>query len=253
MRMTLHTDYALRMLIYVATRPEGVCTVNDVAAVAAAMRAVGGLTFVDAVHYGPHGPIDVQAIGCDFYAMTGHKLFGPTGTGALWARREHLQAMPPFFGGGEMIRTVSFDGTVFADPPYKFEAGTPNITGAVALGAAIDYLGGLDRDALAAHEDALLRQATAALGKIEGLRIIGTAAQKCSVVSFIVDGIHAHDIGTIVNEDGVAIRTGHHCAMPVMDFFGVAATARASLAFYNNEDDVDRLVRALGKAKGLFR
>jgi cysteine desulfurase/selenocysteine lyase len=161
--------------------------------------------------------------------------------------------MPPWQGGGEMILTVSFESSRYNELPYKFEAGTPNITGAVALGAAIDYLGGLDRAALAAHEDALLRHATEALAGIEGLRIIGTAARKCSLVSFVIDGIHAHDIGTIVNEDGVAIRTGHHCAMPVMEFFGVAATARASLAFYNNEDDIDRLVRALGKAKALFQ
>jgi cysteine desulfurase / selenocysteine lyase len=161
--------------------------------------------------------------------------------------------MPPWQGGGEMILTVSFESSRFNSLPWKFEAGTPNITGAVALGAAIDYLGGIDRAALAAHEAGLLRHATDKLTQVEGLRIIGTAAEKLGVVSFVLDGIHAHDIGTIVNDEDVAIRTGHHCAMPVMDFFGVAATARASFALYNNEDDIDRLVRGLDKARGLFR
>jgi cysteine desulfurase/selenocysteine lyase len=180
-------------------------------------------------------------------------MFAGTGTGVLYGRAELLDAMPPWQGGGEMILTVTFESSRYNDLPYKFEAGTPNITGAVALGAAIDYLGRVDRAALAAHEDGLLRHATGELEKLAGVRIIGTAAKKGPVVSFIVDGIHAHDIGTIVNEEGVAIRTGHHCAMPVMEFFGVAATARASLAFYNNEDDVERLVRGLGKAQALFR
>jgi cysteine desulfurase/selenocysteine lyase len=228
-------------------------TINPVRELAAKAKAAGAIVLVDGAQAVAHMPVDVRDLGCDFYAFSGHKMFAGTGAGVLYGRAALLDEMPPWQGGGEMILTVSFESSRYNELPYKFEAGTPNITGAVALGAAIDYLGGLDRAALAAHEDALLRHATEALAGIEGLRIIGTAARKCSLVSFVIDGIHAHDIGTIVNEDGVAIRTGHHCAMPVMEFFGVAATARASLAFYNNEDDIDRLVRALGKAKALFQ
>jgi len=228
-------------------------TVNPVRALIASAKAAGAIVLIDGAQAIAHTTVDVAELGCDFYAFSGHKMFAGTGTGILYGRAELLEAMPPWQGGGEMILTVTFESSRFNDLPYKFEAGTPNITGAVALGAAIDYLGQIDRAALAAHEDGLLRHATNALANIEGLRIIGTAAKKCPVVSFVLDGIHAHDIGTIVNEEGVAIRTGHHCAMPVMEFFGVAATARASFAFYNNEDDVDRLVRGLRKAQALFR
>jgi cysteine desulfurase/selenocysteine lyase len=196
--------------------------------------------------------VDVQELGCDFYAFSGHKMFAGTGIGALYGRQELLEEMPPYQGGGEMILTVSFESSTYNVLPYKFEAGTPNITGAVALGAAIDYLRNLDPVAVAGYEAGLLAYATERLAAIDGLRIVGTAADKVGVVSFLMDGIHAHDIGTIVSDDGVAIRTGHHCAMPVMDYFGVAATARASLAFYNNEQDVDRLVSGLGKARKLF-
>jgi cysteine desulfurase/selenocysteine lyase len=179
-------------------------------------------------------------------------MFAGTGAGALFGRAELLERMPPWQGGGEMILTVSFAGSRYNEVPYKFEAGTPNITGAVALGAAVDYLRGLDQPAIARHEAALLRYASERLAAIDGLRIIGTAAAKVPVISFLVDGIHAHDIGTIVNDEGVAIRTGHHCAMPVMEFFGIAATARASLAFYNTEAEIDRLISGLGKARELF-
>jgi cysteine desulfurase/selenocysteine lyase len=200
----------------------------------------------------PHLRVDVQDLGCDFYAFSGHKMFAGTGIGVLYGRREWLEQMPPYQGGGEMILTVSFESSTYNALPYRFEAGTPNITGAVALGAAIDYLSALDPIALANYEAALLTYATARLAAVDGLRIVGTAAKKVGVVSFLIEGIHAHDIGTIVSDDGVAIRTGHHCAMPVMDYFGVAATARASLAFYNNHDDIDRLVAGLGKARELF-
>ena len=228
-------------------------TVNPVRELAARAKSAGAVVLIDGAQAVAHMPVDVQDLGCDFYAFSGHKMFAGTGTGILYGRSELLDVMPPWQGGGEMILTVTFESSRFNDLPYKFEAGTPNITGAVALGAAIDYLAQVDRRALAAHEDGLLRHATDELEKLAGVRIIGTAAKKGPVVSFVVDGIHAHDIGTIVNEDGVAIRTGHHCAMPVMEFFGVAATARASLAFYNNEDDVERLAMGLKGAQALFR
>ncbi len=228
-------------------------TVNPVRSLIARAKSAGAVVLIDGAQAVAHMPVDVQDLGCDFYAFSGHKMFAGTGTGVLYGRAELLDAMPPWQGGGEMILTVTFESSRFNELPYKFEAGTPNITGAVALGAAIDYLARIDRAALAKHEDGLLRLATDGLSNLAGVRIIGTAERKGPVVSFVVDGIHAHDIGTIVNEEGVAIRTGHHCAMPVMEFFGVAATARASLAFYNNEDDIDRLLRGLEKARALFR
>jgi cysteine desulfurase/selenocysteine lyase len=227
-------------------------TINPVRELSAQAKAAGALVLLDGAQAIPHFPVDVQALGCDFYAFSGHKMFAGTGTGVLYGRSELLERMPPYQGGGEMILSVSFSGSRYNELPYKFEAGTPNITGAVALGAAIDYLGALDQAAIARHEAALLHYATERLAAITGLRIIGTARHKVPVVSFVLDGIHAHDLGTIVNDEGVAIRTGHHCAMPVMDFFGVAATARASLAFYNTEADIDRLVQGLGKARELF-
>jgi cysteine desulfurase/selenocysteine lyase len=227
-------------------------TVNPVRSLAAKAHAAGALVLLDGAQAVPHLAVDVQEIGCDFYAFSGHKMFAGTGIGALYGRAELLDRMPPWQGGGEMILSVSFESSTFNALPYKFEAGTPNVTGAVALGAAIDYLSRLDRDAVARHEDALLAYATDRLSTVRGLRIVGTARDKVGVVSFVIDGIHAHDVGTIVNDEGVAIRTGHHCAMPVMDFFGVAATARASLALYNNREDVDRLILGLDKARELF-
>lgn len=227
-------------------------TVNPVKTLTDRAHAKGAMVVVDGAQAAPHLRVDVQELGCDFYAFSGHKMFAGTGIGALFGRRELLETMPPYQGGGEMILTVSFESSTYNALPYKFEAGTPNITGAVALGAAIDYLQQLDPVAIAGYEAGLLAYATDRLAAIDGLRIIGTATDKVGVVSFLMDGIHAHDIGTIVSEDGVAIRTGHHCAMPVMDYFGVAATARASLAFYNNEQDVDRLIQGLGKARELF-
>ena len=227
-------------------------TVNPVRSLAAKAHAAGAIVVVDGAQAMPHFRVDVENLGCDFYAFSGHKMFAGTGTGVLYGRERLLESMPPYQGGGEMILSVTFESSSYNELPYKFEAGTPNITGAVALGAAIDYLAALDHAEVARHEAGLLDYLNARLSGLEGLRIIGTAARKVPVVSFTLDGIHAHDIGTIVNGEGVAIRTGHHCAMPVMDFFGVAATARASLAFYNNADDIDRLLLGLRRAQELF-
>jgi len=227
-------------------------TINPVRELARACRGRGIPLLVDGSQAAPHLPIDVQALGCDFYALTGHKLYGPTGTGMLWARREWLEEMPPFFGGGEMIRTVSFDGTTFADPPHKFEAGTPNIAGFIGLGAALDYVEAIGRGAISAYEHELLDYATAALRGIPGLRLFGEAADKAAVLSFLIDGIHAHDLATLLDHEGVAVRSGHHCAHPLMQFFGVPATARASLAFYNTRDEVDRFVDAIGRVRKLL-
>jgi cysteine desulfurase/selenocysteine lyase len=229
-------------------------TVNPVAELVAEAHGVGALVLVDAAQAVPHMRVDVRALDCDFLAFSGHKMFGPTGIGVLYGKRKLLDALPPYQGGGDMILTVSFDRTTYNALPYKFEAGTPNITGAVGLGAAIDYLERIDFDALAAHEHALLEHATERLvAEIPGARLIGTAREKASVLSFVVEGIHAHDLGTIVDREGVAIRTGHHCAMPVMERFGVAATARASFALYNDRSDIDRLMAGLKRAVELFR
>lgn len=228
-------------------------TINPVKDLVAMAHDAGALVLVDGAQAAPHQRIDVRDLDCDFYAFSGHKMFAPTGIGVLYGKRALLDMMPPYQGGGEMILAVSFDGTTFNRPPHKFEAGTPNITGAVSLGAAIDYLSGIDFAALAAHEADLLAYATGRLSEIPGSRVIGTAAHKASVLSFVVGGIHPHDIGTIVDSEGVAIRTGHHCAMPVMDFFGIPATARASFALYNNRDDIDRLMIGLEKAVEMFR
>ncbi|MDR2013198.1 MAG: cysteine desulfurase [Rhodanobacter sp.] len=227
-------------------------TINPVRELAKACRARGIPLLVDGSQAAPHLRVDVQALGCDFYALTGHKLFGPTGTGALWARKELLRDMPPFFGGGEMIRTVSFDGTTFADPPHRFEAGTPNIAGFVGLGAAIDYVNGLGLDRTGARERELLDHATAALTCVPGLRLFGQAREKAAVLSFLIDGAHAHDLATLLDHEGIAVRSGHHCAHPLMQFYGVPATVRASLAFYNTHEEIDTLVRAIAKVRKLL-
>jgi cysteine desulfurase/selenocysteine lyase len=200
----------------------------------------------------PHSVVDVQALDCDFYCFSGHKMLGPTGIGVLYGRESLLEAMPPWQGGGDMILTVTFEKTTYNQLPWKFEAGTPHIAGAIGLGAAIRYLQGVGMERIAAYEHELLEYATARLGCIPGLRIIGTAPQKAAVVSFTMAGIHPHDIGTILDTEGVAVRTGHHCAMPVMDFFEVPATARASLSFYNTFEEIDRLVTALEHARQLL-
>jgi cysteine desulfurase/selenocysteine lyase len=196
--------------------------------------------------------VDVRDLDCDFYAFSGHKAFGPTGIGVLYGRESLLDAMPPWQGGGDMILEVSFDGTTYNELPYKFEAGTPNISGVVGLGAAVDYLDGIGMANVAAHEAELLHYLSGSLDAIEGIRLIGTAASKAGVQSFLLDEIHPHDLGTILDHEGVAIRTGHHCAMPVMARFGVPGTARASLGLYNTRQDIDRLVSALETARKLF-
>lgn len=227
-------------------------TVNPVREICREARRRGIVTVVDGSQALPHMPVDIAAIGCDFYAFTGHKMCGPTGTGALWARREHLDAMPPFLGGGEMIREVSFDGTVFNDPPHRFEAGTPNIAGQIGLGAAATYLASLGMAHVAAREAQLLAHFHEALQAVEGLRLVGTAPGKAAVVSFLLEGAHAHDLATLLDLEGVAVRSGHHCAHPLMKYFGVAATCRASLAFYNTHEDIERFVAALQKVRRLL-
>ena len=212
----------------------------------------GVAVLLDGAQAVPHMKVDVQDIGCDFYAFSGHKLFGPTGVGVLYGKAELLDAMPPYQGGGDMISLVTFEKTHYNVLPYKFEAGTPNIAGGIGLGAAIDYLNGLDWHQLTAHEQDLLSYATAALMEIDGLRLVGTAREKAGVISFVFDHIHAHDVGTILDQEGVAIRAGHHCAMPVMQRFGVPATARASFAFYNTRAEIDTLVRGIYRALKVF-
>lgn len=227
-------------------------TVNPVREICRAARKAGIVTVVDGSQAAPHLPLDVAAIGCDFYAVTGHKICGPTGTGALWGRRELLQAMPPFIGGGEMIKEVSFEHTTFNEVPYKFEAGTPNIAGFVGLGAALDYLEGVGMAAIRAREAELLAHLTEELNRIEGLRIFGTAPDKAAVVSFLIEGAHAHDLATLLDLEGVAVRSGQHCAHPLLQYFGVAATLRASLAFYNTHEEIEGFMAALHKARTLL-
>jgi cysteine desulfurase/selenocysteine lyase len=227
-------------------------TINPIAELARATRKRGIPLLVDGSQAAPHLPIDVRALGCDFYALTGHKLFGPTGTGALWARRELLESMPPFFGGGEMIKSVSFEKTIFADLPAKFEAGTPNIAGFVGLGAALDYVDAIGRDRIVAYEQELLAYATAAFKSVPGMRLFGEAAYKAAVLAFLIDGVHAHDLATLLDHEGVAVRSGHHCAHPLMQFFGVPATLRASLAFYNTREEVDSFIAALARVRKLL-
>lgn len=227
-------------------------TVNPVREICRAARKAGIVTVVDGSQAAPHMALDVAAIGCDFYAMTGHKVCGPTGTGALWARRALLDAMPPFIGGGEMIKEVSFERTTFNEVPHKFEAGTPNIAGFVGLGAALDYLSTIGMDAIRAREAELLAHLTEELQRIDGLRIFGTAPDKAAVVSFLIDGAHAHDLATLLDLDGVAVRSGQHCAHPLLQYFGVAATLRASLAFYNTHEEIEGFVAALKKARTLL-
>ena len=227
-------------------------TVVPLAEIITAARRNGSLVLVDGAQAVAHQHIDVQALDCDFYAFSSHKLYGPTGIGVLWARESVLAGMPPWQGGGDMIRTVSFEKTTYNELPYRFEAGTPNISGAVGLAAAIDYLESLDIDKVHAHEQSLLRYTTEALRAIPGLQIIGEAADKAGVISFTLEQVHPHDLGTILDSEGVAVRAGHHCAMPVMEFFGVPATARASFGCYTNREDVDQLIGALHRALEVF-
>ena len=227
-------------------------TINPVREMTEAAHAVGAKILVDGAQAAPHGAVDVQDIGCDFYAVSSHKLFGPTGIGALYGRYELLESMDPYQGGGEMILYVSFEKTEFNVAPHKFEAGTPNIVGAVGMAAAMTYLTELGFDKIAAHEADLLAYAQEQLGAIPQVKIVGTSEHKASVVSFTIDGAHPHDIGTILDHQGVAVRAGHHCAQPIMDRFGIPATARASFALYNTREDVDRLVSAVNKVIEMF-
>jgi cysteine desulfurase/selenocysteine lyase len=227
-------------------------TVNPVAEICAMARQKGIPVLVDGAQAVPHQPVDVQALDCDFYCFSGHKMYGPTGIGVLWGRYEHLQAMRPYQGGGEMIRHVTFEKSTFNDAPGKFEAGTPNIAGAIGLGAAVDYLQGLGMQNVAAWESRLLAYGTEKLTRINGFRMIGTAAHKAGVMSFVLGHIHANDVGTLVDLHGVAIRTGHHCAMPVAQFFGLPATARASVGVYNTFAEIDILADALEKTAAMF-
>jgi cysteine desulfurase/selenocysteine lyase len=227
-------------------------TVNPVREIAALAHARGIPVLVDGAQAAPRIPVDVRELGCDFYAISGHKLYGPNGVGALYARAELLEAMPPWQGGGSMIESVSFEKTTFAGVPTRFEAGSPNSEGAVGLGAALDFLRGLGMERVAAHERELLAYGTKLLDEIPGLRIQGRARAKTGVLSFTLDGVHAHDLGTVLDGEGVAIRAGHHCAQPLMERFGVAATARASLGVYNDSADLDRLAHAVRKAVELF-
>jgi cysteine desulfurase/selenocysteine lyase len=227
-------------------------TVNPIRAVTEIAHAAGARVLVDGAQAAPHLPVDVQALGCDFYALSGHKMYGPTGIGVLYGRRELLEEMPPYQGGGDMILSVSFEKTVYNNAPYKFEAGTPNLVGAVGLGVAIDFLTGLDREALAAHEHDLLTYGTEALLLVPGLRLVGTAPAKQCILSFVLDGVHPHDIGTILDREGVAIRTGHHCAQPLLSRLGLSATARASLACYSTRAEIDALVAGLETVQEAF-
>lgn len=239
-------------LVAIAHVSNALGTVLPAKRIVDAAHARGARALIDGAQAVPHARVDMRELNCDFYAFSSHKLYGPTGVGVLYAREDLLNEMPPWQGGGDMIRSVTFERTTYNDLPWKFEAGTPNISGAVGLAAAMDYVEALGLESIAAHEQQLLQLATQQLEKIPGLQIIGTAAHKAAVISFTLSGVHPHDIGTILDSEGVAIRTGHHCAMPVMAFFGIPATARASFACYSNEQDVERLVEALHKVREVF-
>ncbi|MEN3337596.1 MAG: cysteine desulfurase / selenocysteine lyase [Acidobacteriota bacterium] len=227
-------------------------TINPVRQIIEQAHARGAVVLVDGAQAAPHLVIDVQALDCDFYVFSSHKMYGPTGVGVLYGRPSLLEAMPPYQGGGDMIQSVTFEKTTYNAVPYKFEAGTPNIGGVVGFGAAIDYLAGIDREAALAHEDAVLEYATAQVRGIAGARIIGEARRKTGVLSFVLEGVHPHDAGTILDQEGVAVRTGQHCAQPVMDCYRITSTIRASLGLYNTRDEIDALTRALDKVRTVF-
>jgi len=228
-------------------------TVNPVGQIIQLAHDAGAVVLVDGAQAIPHGPVDVTALECDFYTFSGHKVYGPTGIGVLYGKEFLLEAMPPWQGGGDMIKTVSFDETTYNDLPYKFEAGTPHIAGAIGLGAAVDYVAALGPDRIAVHEHHLINYATERATAEKDMQIFGQAPDKAGILSFVLDGIHPHDIGTILDHEGVAIRTGHHCAMPVMTHYGVSATARASFGPYNTIDEIDALFRAMEKVREVFR
>ena len=239
-------------LVSVAHVSNALGTVNPVKRLVEMAHRRNIPVLLDGAQAVPHMKVDVRELDCDFYAFSGHKLFGPTGIGILYGKAKHLETMPPYQGGGDMISLVTFEKTHYNVLPYKFEAGTPHMAGGIGLGAAVDYLEGIGLESVAAYEQELLAYATDALSTIKGLKIIGTAKDKASVLSFVLDGVHPHDIGTVLDQEGVAIRAGHHCAMPVMQRFGVPATARASFAFYNTKEEVDVLVRGLHKVIKVF-
>ena len=239
-------------LVAVTHMSNALGTINPIEEIVRRAHEQGVPVLVDGSQAAYHLRVDVQALGCDFYAATGHKLYGPTGIGVLYGREELLDQMDPFLGGGDMISSVTFEGSTWNELPHKFEAGTPDIAGAIGLGAAVDYLTAIGLDEIARHEQELLAYGTEALQHVDGVRLIGTAQRKASILSFVMDGVHPHDIGTIVDREGVAIRTGHHCAQPVMDRFGVPATARASIAMYNTREDIDALVDALERVRQML-
>jgi len=240
-------------LVSVAHLSNALGTILPVKRIAALAHARGIPVLVDGAQAIPRMPVDVQDLDCDFYAFSSHKIYGPTGVGVLYGKTALLEAMPPWQGGGDMIRSVTFEKTTFNALPYKFEAGTPNIAGGIAFGAALDYVSAIGLDRIAAHEQDLLAYATGKVSAIDGLTIIGTAREKAGVLSFVLDGVHPHDIGTVLDREGIAIRTGHHCAQPVMDRYGLPATARASFGLYNTRGEVDALVAAIHKVIGMFR
>lgn len=250
---TLEAQLSERTRIVALTHVSNVLgTVNPVREIAQLAHGRGAVVLVDGAQGVPHTRVDVQELGCDFYGFTAHKLFGPTGVGVLWGRHALLDSMPPYQGGGDMIASVSFEKTTYAELPHKFEAGTPNIAGVVGMGAAIDYVEGIGIERLGAWEQELLAHANEAMAAIPGLRVYGQAANKAAVLSFTLEGVHPHDLGTILDQEGVAIRAGHHCAQPLMERFGVAAMARASFSLYNTHEDVEALVRAVEHARRLF-
>ncbi len=240
-------------IVSIAHLSNALGTILPVKAMVAMAHVRGIPVLVDGAQAAPRMPVDVRELGCDFYALSSHKIYGPTGVGVLYGRSDLLEAMPPYQGGGDMIRSVTFEKTTYNSLPYKFEAGTPNIAGGIAFGAALDYVTGIGLDRIEAHERDLLAHATAKLQDIEGLRIVGTAREKAGVLSFVLEGVHPHDIGTVLDREGIAIRTGHHCAQPVMDRFGLPATARASFGLYNTRAEVDVLAAAIHDVIGMFR
>jgi cysteine desulfurase/selenocysteine lyase len=239
-------------IVAVAHVSNALGTINPVRQIIQRAQAMNVPVLVDGAQATPHMKVDVQELGCDFYAFSGHKVFGPTGIGALYGKAELLEAMPPFQGGGDMISSVTFEKTIYNVIPYKFEAGTPNIADAIGLGAALDYVNEVGLANITSYEHALLSYATEAISQIPGVRIIGTAREKAGVISFVLEGVHAHDVGTILDREGIAVRTGHHCAQPVMDRFGVPATVRASLAFYNTKQEINALAGGIQRVKALF-
>jgi cysteine desulfurase/selenocysteine lyase len=239
-------------IVAVAHVSNALGTVNPIRRIVEMAHARGVPVLVDGAQAAPHFALDLRALGCDFYALSAHKLYGPSGVGVLYGKAALLEAMPPYQGGGDMIRSVTFEKTTYNDLPYKFEAGTPNIAGVIAFGAALDYVAGLGMDRIAAYEHELLGYAVERLATVRGLRLIGTPRERAGAISFVVEGVHPHDVGTVLDYDGVAIRTGHHCAQPVMERFCVPATARASFAVYNGRDDVDTLLNGLHKVCEMF-